>query len=117
MVDVVQNCLGQLVVRIVTVLYALLQSVHTGHYNREGAALQKSLYLVPSTATVLPLASLLYPSQGRTSPGGHSLKQAPTITWLLVLVPGGRFVLFDLTGTSEVHNHWDRGVLCHLVWF
>ena len=54
MVDVVQDCLSQLVVRIVTVLQTLLQSVHTGHYNREGAALQKSLYLVPPTATVLP---------------------------------------------------------------
>ena len=32
MIDVVQNCLGQLVVRLVSVLQTLLQSVHTGNY-------------------------------------------------------------------------------------
>ena len=35
MIDEVQDCLGQLVVRIVTVLQTLLQSVHTGHYEED----------------------------------------------------------------------------------
>ena len=35
MIDVVQDCLGQLVVCLVTVLQTLLQSVHTGHYEED----------------------------------------------------------------------------------
>ena len=35
MIDEVQDCLGQLVVCLVTVLQTLLQSVHTSHYEQD----------------------------------------------------------------------------------
>ena len=35
MIDVVQDCLGQLVINLVTVLQTLLQSVYTGNYEED----------------------------------------------------------------------------------